>query len=106
MDRRLFLVLGLSLIVALVISSVFYFQVVGRSAPKRDANVKEVVIAAKQIDVGVTIKPGDVRLAKVTADLFPKGAFSKIEEVIDRPVANRILIDEPVQEGRLAVRGS
>ena len=64
MDRRLFLVLGLSLIVALVISSVFYFQVVGRSAPKKDANVKEVVIAAKQLDVGVTIKPGDVRLRK------------------------------------------
>lgn len=107
MDRRLFLVLGLSLIVALVISSVFYFQVVGRSSgPKKDANVKEVVLAAKQLDVGVTIKPGDVRLGKVSAEYFPKGAFSKIEEVIDRPVVNRILIDEPVQEGRLAVRGS
>ena len=107
MDRRLFLVLGLSLIVALVISSVFYFQVVGRSSgPKKDANVKEVVVAAKQLDVGVTIKPGDVRLGKVSAEYFPKGAFTKIEEVIDRPVVNRILIDEPVQEGRLAVRGS
>ena len=106
MDRRLFLVLGLSLIVALVISSVFYFQVVGRSGPKKDANVKEVVIAAKQLDVGVTIKPGDVRLGKVSAEYFPKGAFAKIEEVMDRPVVNRILIDEPVQEGRLAVRGS
>jgi pilus assembly protein CpaB len=96
----------LSLIVALVISSVFYFQVVGRPAPKRVANVKEVVIAAKQLDVGATIKPGDVKLAMVTMELFPKGAFSKLEEVIDRPVVNTILMDEPVQEGRLAVRGS
>ena len=47
MDRRLFLVLGLSLIVALVISSVFYFQVAGRSGePRKDASVREVVIAA------------------------------------------------------------
>lgn len=106
MDRRLFLVLGLSLVVALVISSVFYFQVVGRSGPKTETNVREVVLAAKQLDVGVTIKPGDVKLGKVSAEFFPKGAFAKIEEVIDRPVVNRILIDEPVQEGRLAVRGS
>ncbi len=106
MDRRLFLVLGLSLVVALVISSVFYFQFVGRSAPKQEVNTKEVVVAAKQLDVGITIKPGDVRLQKVTTELFPKGAFNKIEEVMDRPVVNKILMDEPVQEGRLAVRGS
>jgi pilus assembly protein CpaB len=107
MDRRLFLVLGLSLIVALVISSVFYFQVAGRSrGPRKEANTKEVVVAVKALDVGVNIKPGDVTLAKVTADLFPKGAFSKIEEVIDRPVVNKILMDEPVLEGRLAIRGS
>jgi pilus assembly protein CpaB len=106
MDRRLFVVLGLSLIVALVISSVFYFQVVGRPGPKKDDNIKEVVLASKQLDVGVTIKPGDVKLGKVSAEYFPKGAFAKMEEVIDRPVVNRILMDEPVQEGRLAVRGS
>jgi pilus assembly protein CpaB len=106
MDRRLFLVLGLSLIVALVISSVFYFQVVGRSGPKQDASVKEIVVAAKQLEVGVTIKQGDVRVSKTSPEMFPKGAFTKIEEVIDRPVVNRILADEPVQEGRLALRGS
>src|SRR3954453_16279226 len=106
MDRRLFLVLGLSLIVALVISSVFYFQVVGRSAPKKDVSVKEVVVASKQLDVGVAIKADDVKLTKVSSDFFPKGAFSKIEEVVDRPVVNTILVDEPVQEARLAVRGS
>ncbi|HYP07908.1 MAG TPA: Flp pilus assembly protein CpaB [Bryobacteraceae bacterium] len=107
MDRRLFLVLGLSLIVALVISSVFYFQVAGRKGePRKDTNVREVVVAAKSLDVGVTVKPEDVRLDKVSADYFPKGAFTKIEEVIDRPVINRILVDEPVLEGRLAIRGS
>ena len=107
MDRRLFLVLGLSLIVALVISSVFYFQVAGRQGPPpKDTSVREVVVAAKSLDVGVTVKPEDVRLDKVATDYFPKGAFTKIEEVIDRPVVNKILVDEPVLEGRLAARGS
>jgi pilus assembly protein CpaB len=37
---------------------------------------------------------------------FPKGAFSKVEEVLDRPVVSNILLDEPLLEGRLAVKGS
>jgi pilus assembly protein CpaB len=37
---------------------------------------------------------------------FPKGAFSKVEEVIDRPVVSNILLDEPILEGRLAARGA
>ena len=107
MDRRLFLVLGLSLIVALVILVGVLLSVRGAvRLRRRTLTLKEVVIAAKQLDVGVTIKPGDVRLQKVSTEYFPKGAFAKIEEVIDRPVVNRILMDEPVQEGRLAVRGS
>lgn len=106
MDRRLFLVLGLSLVVALVISAVFYVQFSGHSAPKQDTSTKEIVVAAKPLDIGVTVKPGDVRLSKVAADSFPKGAFTKIEEVLDRPVINKILLDEPVLEGRLAIRGS
>jgi pilus assembly protein CpaB len=107
MDRRLFLVLGLSLIVALVISSVFYFQVAGRQvAPQKETNVREVVVAAKPLDVGVTVKSDDVRIEKTAAEYFPKGAFTKIDEVVDRPVINRILLDEPILEGRLAARGS
>ena len=38
--------------------------------------------------------------------LFPHGAFSRTEEVLDRPVMSPIQPDEPVVEARLAVRGS
>ena len=75
MDRRLFLVLGLSLIVALVISSVFYFQVVGRLRAQTGRQRQRSSVADKQLDVGITIKPGDVRLRKVSSRVFPKGAF-------------------------------
>ena len=107
MDRRLFLVMGLSLIFALVVSSVFYVQIAGRTRnPKPAVNLKEVVVATKPLDVGMTIKAEDVKLAKVMADLFPTGAYNKIEDVLDRPVVNKILMDEPVLEPRLAVKGS
>jgi pilus assembly protein CpaB len=52
------------------------------------------------------VKPADVKVIKIAADAFPKGAFSKVEEVLDRPVVSNILLDEPVLEGRLAVKGS
>src|SRR5579862_9052736 len=108
MDRRFLTVLGVSLVFALVVSSVFY-QMTARSsgAPKADAsNAKDVVVATHPMGVGVVIKPADVKIVKVGNDAFPKGAFSKVEEVLDRPVVSGILLDEPVLEGRLASKGS
>ena len=107
MDRRFLVVLGLSLVFALVVSSIFYFQFTARGQAKSGpTDTRDVVIATKALAVGVTLKPADVRLHKVPVDQFPKGAFSKVEEVIDRPVVSNILMDEPVLEGRLALRGS
>ncbi|MBI4873428.1 MAG: Flp pilus assembly protein CpaB, partial [Acidobacteria bacterium] len=109
MDRRFLTVLGVSLVFALVVSSIFY-QMTSRSSggPKKPerAEMRDLVVAVRALPVGMGVKPPDVKLVKVAADAFPKGAFSKVEEVIDRAVISNILIDEPVLEGRLAVRGS
>src|SRR5438477_8197180 len=108
MDRRFLTVLGVSLLFALVISGVFY-QMTSRSGnPNRveATDVKDVVLAAKPMGVGVTVKAGDIKIAKVPTASFPKGAFSRPEAVIDRPVTSNILMDEPILEGRLASRGS
>jgi len=110
MDRRFLTVLGVSLVFALVVSSVFYqmsARAGGGGAPrKEDSDMKEVVIAAKPLQVGVNVKPDDIKVIKMPASAFPKGGFSKPEEVIDRPLISNILLDEPVLEGRLAARGS
>ncbi|WP_051669871.1 Flp pilus assembly protein CpaB [Bryobacter aggregatus] len=109
MDRRFLTVLGVSLLFALVISSVFY-QMSARSSssPARPEAVemKDLVVAAKPLNVGTTIKPGDVTISKVPVAAFPKGGFMKVEEVLDRPVVSNILAEESVIEGRLAPRGS
>lgn len=108
MDRRFLAVLGVSLVFALVVSSVFYFQFAGSGGNQKKAatDVRDVVVATQPLAVGQTVKPGDVRLNKVPVEQFPKGGFSKVEEVIDRPVVSNILPDEAVLEGRLALRGS
>ena len=111
MDRRFLTVLGVSLVFALVVSAIFY-QLTARAgapsakAPEAAKEMKDVVVAAKPLGIGGSIKPGDVKVSKVPTDQFPKGAFSKVEEVMDRPVVSNILLDEPIIVGRLGERGS
>ena len=66
------------------------------SEPAANTEEVEVVVAARPLGVGVMIKTQDIRLAKMPAAAVPKGAFTKAEEVLDRPVVSNILLDEPV----------
>ena len=108
MDRRFLTVLGVSLVFALVVSSVFYQMTSrGGSGPRAEStNQKDIVVATRPLSVGVMVKPADVKIIKVAAEAFPKGAFGKVEDVLDRPVISNVLLDEPILEGRLAAKGS
>jgi pilus assembly protein CpaB len=108
MDRRFLTVLGVSLLFALVISSVFYQMTARAGSPKKAeaTDLKDIVLAVRPLSVGTTVKPADIKLGKIPSANFPKGAFAKPEEVIDRPLISNVLMDEPVLEGRLAARGS
>jgi pilus assembly protein CpaB len=107
-DRRFITVLGASLLLALVISAIFYQMVVGGRRGGRPAKVatRDIVVAARALPPGATLTAADLKLAKIPVDQFPAGCFSRIEEVAERPVASSILADEPVREGRLALKGS
>jgi pilus assembly protein CpaB len=108
MDRRFITVLGVSLVFALVVSSVFY-QMTARSGTAKKTEVGDqvdLVVSTRALGVGVMLKPADVKVIKVAASAFPKGAFSKVEDVLDRPVVSNILLEEPILDGRLAAKGS
>lgn len=109
MDRRLITVLGISLLFALVVSSVFYavtsrVKAGARPAPKVQKTT--LVVAAVALPPGMQIKPEHVRLAEIEKDRLPLGAFERVEEVVGRPVTAKILPDEPVVAGRLGERGT
>ena len=111
MDRRFLTVLGVSLVFALVVSSIFYQMSSkgGNSAMAKTPaaqELKDVVVSARPLALGTTIKPGDIKIVKMASEGFPKGAFSKDTEVLDRPVISNILADEPILDGRLAPRGA
>ena len=109
MDRRFLTVLGVSLVFALVVSSVFYQMTARSSSPSKrveSTDLKDVVVTARPLGVGVMVKPADIKVVKMPASAFPKGGFSKVEDVLDRPVISNILLEEPILEGRLAAKGS
>lgn len=106
MDRRILTVMGVSLLFALVTTTVLYQMGRAGGPPKADTSQRDVVVATHPLTVGVAIKPADVKVIKIAAEAFPKGAFSKVEEVLDRPVVSNILLDEPILDGRLAAKGS
>jgi pilus assembly protein CpaB len=108
MDRRFITVLGVSLVFALVVSAVFY-QMTARSGTARKAEAtdqKDLVVSTRPLGVGVMVKPADIKIVKISSDGFPKGGFSKVEDVLDRPVVSNVLLEEPILEGRLAAKGS
>ena len=108
MDRRFLTVLGVSLVFALVVSSVFYQMTSKAGSAKKPevTDLRDVVIAGHPLPVGVSVKAEDIKVIKVPVGQFPKGAFTKVEDVLDRPVVSNILMEEPILEGRLAQRGS
>jgi|GEM_PF-99729 len=109
MDRRFLTVLGVSLLFALVVSGLF-FQLSratggsGKAGGSQDS--KDLVIATKPLTVGAILKADDVKIVKTAASAFPKGGFSKVEEVVDRAVISNVLLEEPLVEGRLAPKGA
>src|SRR5438477_2158976 len=104
LNRRFVLVISISLAWALVVSGTFYRLAGG--VRTRAAVQKQVVVATRTLPVGSTLDRDSVKLRGVPESLFPAGGFSRLEDVLERPVISAIQADEPVVEARVAVKGS
>jgi len=103
-DRRFMTVVAVSLIWAGLVAGAFY-RLAGGGGRSRAA-LKQVVVATRQIPAGATLDRESVTLRGVPESVFPAGAFSRLDDVLDRPVIGTIEASEPVVEARLAVKGS
>jgi Flp pilus assembly protein CpaB len=61
-----------------------------------------VVVAARDLSVGVPIEAGDVYGFAMDPRFVPKGVFYLPDDVIGRVPYERILANEPIRAGRLA----
>ena len=105
MDRRLLTVLGMSVVLALVVAGLFY-MVSSHAAKSPSQATKDMVVAAESLPLGLAVKPNHVKIVKVPVDMFPKTAFTKVDDVLDRSVISGIVQNEALLEERMAPRGS
>ncbi len=106
LDKRFALVMAGSLLWAFLVAAVFH-RVTARAVRATGApKSKTLVVASQALPLGAVIGPDSVKTVQVPEDLFPKGGFSKKEDVLERPVVSPIEADEPVVEARIAARGS
>ena len=103
LDRRFVTIVVCSLLWGMLVTLVFYRMASGPRAPVND---RDLVVAARPLAPGASIAPDSLKLVRVQENLFPKGGYSKAEEVVGRPVISSIMPDEPLVESRLAARGS
>ena len=106
LDKKFVVVVGISLGWALLVSAAFYRMAKSGARPRPASPEKDVVVATQALEMGAVIKAESVKLIRLPEPLVPRGAFSKKEDVLDRPVISPIQPDEPILEARLAVRGS
>jgi pilus assembly protein CpaB len=104
-DRRFVFVLSASLAWGLLVAAAFY-RVAGAGGRTRAESHKQIVVAVKALPAGATIDRGSVKLRGIPESAAPAGGFSRVEDVLDRPVINPIQPDEPVVEARIAAKGS
>jgi len=103
LDRRFVIIVASSLGWGLIVSLVFYRMA---AATRRETPQKMLVVAAQPLSPGAAIAETAVKTVRVPENVFPKGGFSHVEEVVGRPVISSIAPDEPVVDSRLAARGS
>jgi pilus assembly protein CpaB len=106
LDKRFLVVVAISLGWALLVSAGFYRMARNGGQQRASRNEKAVVVATQALDMGAVIKPESVKVVRMPEELFPKGGFSRLEDVVERPVISPVLPDEPIVEARLAIRGS
>jgi pilus assembly protein CpaB len=104
-DRRFAIVLAVSLVWASLVTA-FFARMRGSVKARAAGPEKSLVIAARALPLGSVLTRDAIKLRNVPESLFPNGGFSRIEDVVDRPVISGIQADEPVLEARIAARGS
>jgi pilus assembly protein CpaB len=104
MDRskRTVVVVAVAVLLAAV-ASLGIYRIVSRM-PSRvvEAKTVDVVVAAHPLKLGTRVSSDHVKLARWPADTQMPGAFSKIEDVVNRGVIATLEENEPLTNAKLA----
>jgi pilus assembly protein CpaB len=101
--KRPVIFVALAGIAAMLASVVVYSALKKREAEVQKAMVKTVyiVVAANDLPLGSKIDPGQVKLARWSADAMPDGAFTNPSQVVGSFVKSQFVSNEPVVATKL-----
>ena len=105
-DKRFAVVLAVSLLWALLVTAIFTRVAGAGKAPGRRGRRSRWWWRRARCRLAACWRADAVKLRSVPERLFPSGGFSRLEDVLDRPVISPIQAEEPVLEARIAARGS
>lgn len=106
MDKRLMTVVMAAILVALVITAIFYQITVGRKSATAEVATKTLVVARADLALGSVITESDVTVIDFPLQAYPQGGFESIEEVLDRSLTQPILANEPITLARTTEKGA
>ena len=106
MDKRLMTVVMAAVLVALVITAIFYQITVGRKSATAEVATKTLVVARAELPLGSVISEADVTVIDFPEQAYPQGGFESIEEVVDRSLTQPILANEPITLARTTEKGA
>jgi pilus assembly protein CpaB len=106
MNKRFVGVLTFAFLVAAGASLVLYRVLINRpQTTKAAAAMVHVVLATKDLEVGIVLKEDDVKLADWPGAI-PLGASTKVQDLIGRGVITAMFAKEPIIDSRLAPKGA
>jgi pilus assembly protein CpaB len=106
MNKRFVGVLTFAFLVAAGASLILYRVLINRPASAGAAPATtRIVLAAKNLEVGIVLKEEDVQLADWPGAV-PQGASTRTQDLVGRGVTTAMYAKEPVIDGRLAPKGA
>jgi len=104
MNRRFLLIIICALIGGASASYLVY-RLVGGPGSSAQAPMAQVVVAARDLQIGTLIGAADVRMGR-WAGTLPKGALGKLDLALNRGAIANMYEGEPILADRLATAGS
>src|SRR5579863_5325496 len=103
MKRNMVPLVGIALVVAIISTGVFYGLFAGRlRSSTGEMTEHPIMVAAKELNRGAVLGPGDVRVSHVGGAL--SGSFGTSKDVVGATLLASVKENEPLLEDRLARR--